>query len=155
MDTLEDFLARTPIPIDFDLLSIDVDGNDYHIWDSMTRYRPRIVVIEVNPTIPNDIVFVQDRDVNMRQGSSLAAIAELARKKGYELVCYHATNGFFVQAADFEKFGIADNSPDAMKRDASGRIFSCYDGTIYNTLGKLGWDARGQVVAPDGLQHAG
>ncbi|HEV8666996.1 MAG TPA: hypothetical protein VN665_04110, partial [Candidatus Paceibacterota bacterium] len=46
---LDALLARTPIPKDFDLLSIDIDGNDYHVWDSLTEYRPRAVLIEFNP----------------------------------------------------------------------------------------------------------
>jgi len=152
VDTLEDLLARTPIPNNFDLLSIDVDGNDYHIWDSISRYKPRLVVIEVNPTIPNDIVFIQNRDMGIRQGSSLAAVVELGKKKGYELVCYYTTNAFFVQTSDYLQFAIDDNSPDAMKRDAPGRIFGCFDGKVYNTLGTLGWSARGQVVGNDALQ---
>jgi SAM-dependent methyltransferase len=35
------------VPKDFDILSIDIDGMDYHIWDSLKNYRPRIVCIEV------------------------------------------------------------------------------------------------------------
>jgi hypothetical protein len=39
-NTLDQVLGQTPIPEDFDFLSIDIDGNDYHIWESMTVYRP-------------------------------------------------------------------------------------------------------------------
>ena len=49
---------KSPIPKDFDLMSIDVDGNDYHIFHSLARYRPRLLVIEFNPDIPNDLVFI-------------------------------------------------------------------------------------------------
>ena len=49
-DGLDAILARTPIPEEFDVLSIDIDGNDYHVWSAVTRYRPRVVVIEYNPT---------------------------------------------------------------------------------------------------------
>ncbi len=34
------------LPHDFDILSIDVDGIDYHIWDSLTAFRPKVVIIE-------------------------------------------------------------------------------------------------------------
>jgi len=68
---LDDLLATTPLPSDFDLLSIDVDGNDYHILESIRRYRPKVIVIEFNPTIPAHIEFVQARDLNVNQGASL------------------------------------------------------------------------------------
>jgi hypothetical protein len=152
-DTLDDFLSNTPIPKEFDLLSIDIDGNDYHIWESLKIYRPRLLVIEINPRIPNDILFIQDRDMLVNQGSSLLALITLGKMKGYELVCVHHTNAFFVLKSEFNKFGITDNSIDAMKQDSGGRIFNTYDGTIYNTLGKLGWAGGGTLVAPDSLQY--
>jgi hypothetical protein len=151
-NTLEDFLKRTPIPKDFDLLSIDIDGNDYHVWESMQTYRPKLIVIEINPRIPNDIVFIQDRDMSVNQGSSLAAFIELGKRKGYELVCVHHTNAFFIDQNEYYKFDIKDNSIDAMKNDAPGRIFNCYDGTIYNTLGRFGWAGGGRHVSNDELQ---
>ena len=48
---------------DFEFLSIDVDGADYWLWESLrdTHWKPRVVVIEFNPTIPNHIDFVQPR----------------------------------------------------------------------------------------------
>ena len=71
---------------DFDVLSIDIDGNDYHVWNAVTRYRPRVVVIEYNPTIPTAVDFVQPADMSINQGSSIAAQARLGKEKGYELV---------------------------------------------------------------------
>jgi len=50
---------HTSIPQDFDLLSIDIDGNDYHIWDGIKEFVPLVVVIEFNPSIGNNIVFIQ------------------------------------------------------------------------------------------------
>ena len=35
-----------------DLLSIDIDGNDYHIFESLKKLRPRLIICEYNPTIP-------------------------------------------------------------------------------------------------------
>ena len=52
---LDDILARNGAPAQIDLMSIDVDGNDWHIWKSLAKYRPRVVLIEFNPTIPNDV----------------------------------------------------------------------------------------------------
>jgi hypothetical protein len=131
-DSLDYLLARTPLPREFDLLSIDIDGNDWHVWDSLTQYRPRIVVIEFNPSIPNDVAFVQDRDPNQRRGASLLALADLARKKGYELAAAMDWNGFFVVCEEFPALGIADNSIDAIYHDRfTNRIFHGYDGTLF------------------------
>lgn len=45
-NSIDNVLADTPVPMYFDLLSIDIDGGDYYIWESVKKYRPRAVVIE-------------------------------------------------------------------------------------------------------------
>jgi len=85
-DNLDQILSTTCIPLDFDLLSIDIDGNDYHVWKSILKYRPKVVVIEFNPTIPTHIRFVQSADPSINQGASLLSLVELSKEKGYELV---------------------------------------------------------------------
>ncbi len=142
-DTIDDALATLPVPRDFDLISIDIDGNDYYIWDSIKTYVPRVVVIEFNPTIPNDVIFVQDRNMDINQGSSLAALVELGKSKGYELAAATNCNGIFVHKDDSPKLGIADNSIDALRANVTGRIFHCYDGTVYNHMRPLQWTGRG------------
>ena len=69
-DSIDSILARNApfMPEDFDFISIDVDGADYHLWDSMIRYSPRVVVIEHNPSIPNHIEFVQAKSMQIWQG---------------------------------------------------------------------------------------
>ena len=94
-NTLDRLLAITPVPEDFDLLSIDVDGNDYHIWRSLEKYRPRVVIIEFNNTIPNSVEFIQPADPSVNQGSSLLAMCNLAKKKRYELIAVTDSNAFF------------------------------------------------------------
>jgi hypothetical protein len=68
-NSLDSVLARTPIPKDFDLLSIDIDGNDYHVWESLLTYQPRVVIVEFNHTIPSHVEFVQPRDMKVNQGT--------------------------------------------------------------------------------------
>ncbi|MGH6925950.1 MAG: hypothetical protein ACRED5_19665 [Propylenella sp.] len=139
--SLDEHLARTTIPREFDLLSIDIDGNDYFVWESLTAYRPRLVVIEFNPGIPNDIVFVQDRGVAISQGCSLRALIELGKEKGYELAVATATNGIFVTAQEFAKLGIADNDIDSIFfPPREGKYFDGYDGTLYHVgASRLHW----------------
>jgi hypothetical protein len=88
-NSLENILSKTPIPKDFDFLSIDIDGMDYHIFKSVEDYRPKVVCVEFNPTIPNNVVFFQEKNFKLKQGSSARALVQLAKEKGYALV--HAT----------------------------------------------------------------
>jgi hypothetical protein len=143
--TLDQLLSTTPLPRDFDLVSIDIDGLDWHVWQSLSTYSPRALVIEFNPTIPNDVFFVQDPDPRISQGNSLAAMIELGKSKGYELVCALKWNAFFVRREFYSLFGIADNSIDAM-HDPSPyvtSVFQCFDGTWLNAgLRQMLWQSR-------------
>lgn len=147
-NTIDDILGQTSIPTDFDFISIDIDGNDWYVWESMEKYRPRLVVIEFNPLVPNDVIFIQDNDNNIHQGCSLAALIELAEQKKYELICVHHVNAYFVVQEEFSKFNILDNGADAMKVNSHGRIWCGYDGTVFNTLWKIPWTGKGKSVDP-------
>lgn len=131
-DDLDNHLCRTPIPKDFDVLSIDIDGNDWYVWSALKKYRPRLVVIEFNPTASNGLYFVQDAEASLNQGASLRAMVERAQSKGYELVATTYTNAFFVLAEEFLKLNIADNSIDAMHEShIEIQICQGYDGTLF------------------------
>lgn len=159
VDTLDDILAGTDIPQDPDLVSIDIDGNDWHIWYSMKRYQPRVVIIEFNPTVPNDVLFVQSRDQHEAQGCSLRSLVALGKSKGYELACVTTYNAIFVENESFGELRIGDNSIDAMYHPLmDGRIFHGYDAKIFTVgMDRLNWNspARGIVdraIRPDELQ---
>ncbi|MEK7095348.1 MAG: hypothetical protein AAB917_01685 [Patescibacteria group bacterium] len=131
-NSLDKIFSRTPLPKTFDLFSLDIDGNEYHLWDSLTDYRPRVMVVEFNPTIPNEVTFIQPRDMKIFQGSSLRALVELAKRKGYELVVANEINAFFVLKELFPKFGIIDNSIETLHTDHQyeTKLFQLYDGTL-------------------------
>ncbi len=131
-NNLDKILEKTPIPKNFDLLSIDVDGNDYHIWDTTKEYRPKVVVIEFNPTIHPEVEFVQSRDMGITQGSSILSVVKLARSKGYELVAC-TSNVFFVDSKYFKLFGIENNSIEEIWKDRTAitYIFCGYDGRVF------------------------
>ena len=91
------------------LLSIDIDGNDYWVWESITLVDPIILVIEYNSTfgnkyaitIPYDPLF-ERRKAHYSQlywGCSLKALCLLAEKKGYYFVGSNSNgcNAFFVR----------------------------------------------------------
>lgn len=88
-----------------DLLSIDLDGNDYWIWEAIDAVRPRAVVIEYNAVFRPPHQIVQEYDAAFRwrsdgyYGASLKALEALGTKKGYALVgCNFAgSNAYFVR----------------------------------------------------------
>ncbi len=141
-DNLDTFLAKTEIPKDFDFLSIDIDGNDYHVWAAMREYQPKALVIEYNPTIPNECEFVQAADPNVHQGTSLLSLVKLGKSKGYELVCAMQLNAFFVKREYFDYFGIESNEPRLLRQDLSfiTYVYVGYDGELFFTGNKrLPW----------------
>ncbi len=86
-ETLDDILSKTDIPTDFDVLSIDVDGPDYHIWKSLEGYHPKIVIIEHSGLAASIIqregaIHKKDSDGS----TSFEPIRILGEEKGYRLV---------------------------------------------------------------------
>jgi len=90
---LDNLLGKTPVPKEFDILSIDIDSYDWQVWNALENYRPKIVVIESNCSIPVGEISVHEPPA--RQGASFTALTELGTRKGYQLVC-HTGNCIFV-----------------------------------------------------------
>jgi len=90
---------------EIDLLSIDVDGNDYHIFNKIDSISPRVVVIEYNGKFPPDVEWIMEYDPTYcwngtdKHGASLKSLEKLAGLKGYQLVGTNAigVNAFFVR----------------------------------------------------------
>lgn len=130
--TLDRIFARTPIPHDFDLMVVDIDGNDFYVWRACEKYRPKVVMIEFNPFIPTDIRFVKNAEKNVKASASLLAIYELGKAKDYEMVCVVGGNAIFVRKEYFLVFAIADNHPLSMHRSKlETKIFQGYDGNLF------------------------
>ncbi|MCH5249291.1 MAG: hypothetical protein J1E98_05145 [Lachnospiraceae bacterium] len=89
-----------------DILSIDVDGNDWHIWNAINGINPRLVIIEYQGKFPPEIdwkmAYNKDHiwDRSDRSGASLKAMEKLGTQKGYQLVGTNITgaNAFFVRS---------------------------------------------------------
>jgi hypothetical protein len=94
-NTLDAILSETPIPNEFDILSIDIDSCDYQVWDSVKVYRPRIVVIEIESTIP-PTKLDSIHGSGSPNGTGFLPMAMLGLTKGYTLVC-HTGNLIFVR----------------------------------------------------------
>jgi hypothetical protein len=108
-DTIDGLLSGYVAPV-FDVLSVDIDGNDYWVLEALEAVRPRVIVVEYNAsfgpersvTIPYTRGF--DRYAvhasGFYHGASLAALARLGERKGYVLAgCdSRGTNAFLVDA---------------------------------------------------------
>ena len=105
-ENINELFAKYDVPESFDLLSIDIDGNDYWVWQAIDdRYKPRVVIIEYNAHVPPDQSKAIAYDPHFRfsftdySGGSLLAMARLGREKGYGLVHCESmgVNAFFVR----------------------------------------------------------
>jgi hypothetical protein len=104
-ENVEQLFAAAAVPAEPDLLSIDIDGNDYWVWRSIKRYRPRVVVIEYNAAFPPPVEWVMPHDPGYRWngtakfGASLESFTQLGAARGYALVgCgLGGANAFFVR----------------------------------------------------------
>ena len=91
-NSLDSLLSTTDIKKDFDILSIDIDGIDYHIWDSLKNYNPKIVIIEINPFYKPGEEYIND---GTNFSSSFTSVVKLGESKGYTLVCMTGNLIFF------------------------------------------------------------
>jgi len=153
---LDVVLAGTPIPPDFDFLSIDIDGCDYFILKSLERYRPKLVCVEFNPTIPNEVEFVQPRDFSLTQGASPRSLVIQAEEKGYALVAATHCNLFFVRSElKAAVVGSGTVTLDALRDDRECRtfLFSGFDGTILSNNPAITLPWHKIVLGPEDLQQ--
>jgi len=82
---------------DCDVLSIDIDGNDYAVWKAY-KHRPKIVVIEINSSLdPQKDFFTPE------QGCNYSMMMRLGWDKDYFLLC-HTGNMIFIDRQYFELF---------------------------------------------------
>ena len=93
------------VPEEFDLLSLDIDQNTYHVWKALERYKPRVVVVEYNAAFPPDVAWAIPYNpsavwnTTQNFGASLKAFELLGSGRGYNLVgCdFVGINAFFVR----------------------------------------------------------
>jgi hypothetical protein len=130
-ENIEEIILQNGFGGRIGILSIDLDGNDYWIWENIKNVSPDIVITEYNSifganrkvTIPYDKDFVRTKkhSSNLYWGASLAALNDLAEKKGYFLVGCNSNgnNAFFVSNNFTGK--IEKKSPLQAFRNASFR----------------------------------
>jgi hypothetical protein len=139
-DNIEKIIADAGFAGEIGILSIDIDGNDYWVWQAINNISPHFVIIEYNSNLgdvqPLTIPYREDffrtaaDPANLYYGASCKAIEHLASLKGYVMLGSNRTgsNLFFVRSD--RAFGftsrVADTSPRASKvreaRDISGQL---------------------------------
>jgi hypothetical protein len=99
-DNVNRVLASAGVPAEVDVLSLDIDGNDLHLWSAM-NVRPRILICEFNNAVPGELALTipyhpdfsfsaLPSDQALFRSASLAAYAAVCRRKGYRLVGINA-----------------------------------------------------------------
>ena len=124
---------------DIGLLSIDIDGNDYWVWEALTSIHPRIIICEYNSafgnehavSIPYTAAFIKSKAhySNLYYGASLPALCLLAEKKGYDFIGTGSAgvNAFFVRkdiSAPFIKYTALDGFHESANRDSKDKAGS-------------------------------
>lgn len=113
-----------------DLMSIDIDGDDYHVFEALERYLPRVLLIEFNPTCPHDMELVQAKGGCF--GSSPLSLLRLAERKGYALAACTDTNLILVDVKEFPRLEIPPvRLVDVAPRHHLSHILSDYKGRLY------------------------
>ena len=110
VDSVNNLVTSEGFGGQIDLLSIDIDGNDYWVWKALTCIEPRVVVLEFNAACgpESSVAMSYQPDYRLdvtkqpyRCGASLPAFVRLAKAKGYRLVGIQSMgfNAFFVRDA--------------------------------------------------------
>lgn len=109
-DNINKLLEEASVSGEVDLLSLDIDGNDYYVWEAISLINPRLCVFETHNIIPGDLSVTIPYDENFLftnadghdqefRSASLLAMQKLSAKKGYRLIGghRHGFNVFFLR----------------------------------------------------------
>lgn len=108
-ENIADLLDRSGFTKDLGILSVDIDGVDYHVLEALPEWRPAILIVEYNEafgwnrpvSVPYDPAFVrrQKHPSNQYYGANLPAFLHLAHQRGFALVGTNSvgSNAFFVR----------------------------------------------------------
>jgi len=139
-ENINDVIEQAGFSGELGILHIDIDGNDYWVWQALEVVNPIIVIVEYNSvfgdraavTVPYDQKFERTKKhySNLYWGASLKALWVLGQKKGYELVGSNSAgnNAYFVRRdklGDFRPLKAEEAYVESRfreSRDADGRL---------------------------------
>lgn len=108
-ENINSLLSENSLKNDVDLLSIDIDGNDYWVFNELMSISPKVIICEFNGlfgvdksvTVPYDPNFVRSaaHHSNLYFGCSITAIINLAKTKGYDFIGTNSNgnNAYFIR----------------------------------------------------------
>jgi|tagenome__1003787_1003787.scaffolds.fasta_scaffold20930203_3 hypothetical protein len=142
-DNVNQLISDAGFAGEIDVLTIDLDGMDYWVWEALDCVRSRVVVVEYNSglgpdealTVPYSETFQWVKGTQFL-GASLAAMIKLGERKGYRFVGtnLYGFNAFFVRA------DLAPESlPTADPRDSFFHAAPIYSTTRIHEVRHLGW----------------
>lgn len=125
-ETINPLFEKYQIPSDFDLLCIDVDYNDFYVWQALNpKYQPRVVMIRYNGThLPTQDKVVKYRpfyvgDETDYFGASILSLSRLGKAKGYNLIYAEKTGKYlFFLRTDLPLCFKNSNQVEALYRPA-------------------------------------
>jgi hypothetical protein len=103
-DNINSLISGAGINGEIDFLSVDIDGNDYHVFEAINAVNARVVCLEYNPFKPAGWVMPYDPSYrwahDFEYGATASALTDLAANKGYVLVGsgMYSANIFFVRS---------------------------------------------------------
>ena len=105
-ENIQQLLSEHNIPKEFDFLSVDIDMNTHHIWSAICDFKPKVVCVEYNASIPPSLDYYVPYESNATWdgtnyfGAGLKSLEIIGEKLGYKLVgCeYLGINAFFVRS---------------------------------------------------------
>jgi hypothetical protein len=110
--TIDDILGKIPgpwVPYELDLVSIDIDGQDYYVWSDMEKYSGRIVIVEFNcydktgeVMPPRGAPHLDGRPGNFENQAGENHMLALAESKGYQYIARTVCNLIFVLKSEIK-----------------------------------------------------
>ena len=129
---------------DIDIVSIDIDGEDYNVWEAIGDKSIKVFIIEFNPTIHPDLSINQN-NTNYRFGASYTSLVELGNKKGYTLIACTKCNCIFIENSYLDKienFDFSFNKKFSLYPIANydGRLLFYRNGNIFENNNSMSID---------------
>lgn len=152
-DNVNSLIKSSGFDKEIGILHIDLDGNDYWIWEEIDTVSPTLLILEYNSvfgseraiTVPYDKDFIRTEAhySNLYFGASLLALCELSEKKGYQFIgCNSAGNNAFFIRKDRMNDKIISMSPEDGYVISKGRESRDKEGNLTFVTG----DARAEII---------
>lgn len=158
-ENIDDLLVTNGFGGEIGLLSVDIDGNDYWVWDAIRSTKPWIVICEFNAlwgdalpiSLPYDAQFTVSHYSRRYFGASIGAIEHLSHRQGYTLLGSNmaGNNAFFVRDDVLESTALASRIVDKRARPSLFRHVQNRDGTLSDISGRR----RSEVLADCAVQN--